>query len=94
MKWNVITHLTKTCGFESQEKLATAVGLTPSTISSMKAANRIPSNRQEEIIRVGRLMGLDIVPDDFFPPDLRSDRGKSSEDTSEKRIEKSGASHT
>jgi|GEM_PF-2297180 len=70
--WNVITHLTNTVGFGSQKDLADAIDCSRGLITKMKQDNSVPSNRQVQIILAGRELGLNVVPNDFFPPDLRS----------------------
>ena len=71
MNWNVVEHLVQDCGFGQQKRLAAAVGVRESVVSDWRRKNVIPSDRQPLIIRAAREMGLVVLPEDFFPPELR-----------------------
>ncbi len=82
--FNVVDHLLNNCGFGTQANLAAVAKRRQSAVSVWKKENSIPSNIQVVLIIEGRNRGHDIGPNDFFPPDLRSDHGKARDEAIQK----------
>lgn len=62
---NVIDHLTRRFG--NQTRLASAAGVTQSTIAGRKKSNSLSHDQMRRILRVAPDMGVAIEPHDFFP---------------------------
>lgn len=63
-------------GFRTQRKLAIAAEVKgQSTVGSWKQENRIPYERMRLILINAADMGIELYPDDFFEPELRSEKG-------------------
>jgi len=69
--FNVVDHLLAK-GFETQARLAQAVGRAPSSVSEWAATNSISHNNQRKILTAAQALGIPIFPDDFFEPELRA----------------------
>lgn len=59
----VTTIITK---FQTQQRLADAIGVRQSTVAAWKKAKFIPSRQQPRILDAARKKGIPITPSDFF----------------------------
>lgn len=50
----------------TQEALATAFGVSQSTVAMWKARGRIPGNKQDAVLAAAQKLGIDLTPSDFF----------------------------
>ncbi len=72
MDWNVIDNLMEKFGCKTQREFGDLLGRRENTISDWRRKNLLPTAAIErEIIQVGQKRHVSIVPDDFFPPELR-----------------------
>ena len=52
--------------FAGTRRLASALGIPPSTVQSWKDTGRIPARHQQNVLSNARELGLDVTPNDFF----------------------------
>lgn len=78
LEYNVIDHLCAK-GFKTQTALAAAAEASQGSVADWKRANGLPYRRMLLIMENSRLLDIELVPDDFFPPDFRSQDPASKE---------------
>lgn len=66
----VTTIITK---FQTQQRLADAIGVRQSTVAAWKKSKLIPSRQQRRILEVAREQGIAITPGDFFPEPIAAE---------------------
>lgn len=52
--------------FQTQQRLANAIGVGQSVIAAWKKRGFVPARQQPRVLEAAKVHGIDLKPDDFF----------------------------
>lgn len=73
MSWNIVDHIIQKLSLKGQDDMAVLVNRSQAAISLAKRRNSLPYDTMMDLLEAGEVNGQHLIPDDFFPPELRGE---------------------